>query len=281
MTEREDALKELGRILTERREQAGMTLDDVYDRTKIRLEYLSGIEAGDYTNFPEVVYVKGFIRTYLKLINAEDLKDEFMARLDQSNARTTKKHEPAPVVTSTPANLTEGFKPASHFWLFVALIAALVGTGIYVWYAFSYGGLDLSKVFNFNKPAVTVEPIVAEVEEPAEPEQPEPISEDQQIVEEPPKPEVKPSLEIVAVNNDVWIQVTFNDGTPQFTGTIRRGNSRTWNLNAPVRALIGRPSAAQVILNGKDLGIVNPRARKGETYVYNPDGTYQLRPQQR
>ena len=278
MTEREDALKELGRILTERREQAGMTLDDVYDRTKIRLEYLSGIEAGDYTNFPEVVYVKGFIRTYLKLINAEDLKDEFMARLDQSNARTTKKHEPAPVVTSTPANLTEGFKPASHFWLFVALIAALVGTGIYVWYAFSYGGLDLSKMFNFNKPAVEPEPIIAEVEEPPVVEEPAPVSEDKQVAQEEPKPEIKPSFEIRAVN-DVWVQISFADGTPTFTGTIKRGNSRAWNISAPVRALIGRPSATQVILNGKDLGIVNPRAKKGETYIYNPDGTYQLRTQ--
>ena len=65
MTERDDALKELGQIITERRENLGMTLETVFDRTKIRPEYLKGIEEGDYRNFPEAVYVKGFVRTYL------------------------------------------------------------------------------------------------------------------------------------------------------------------------------------------------------------------------
>ena len=77
-----DALKQLGKDLTERRENAGMTLEAVYDRTKIRPEYLRGIEAGDYRDFPEVVYIKGFVRTYLKLIGAEDMQEEFMKQLD-------------------------------------------------------------------------------------------------------------------------------------------------------------------------------------------------------
>ena len=52
-------------MITERRESLGMTLETVFDRTKIRPEYLRGIEEGDYKNFPEVVYIKGFVRTYL------------------------------------------------------------------------------------------------------------------------------------------------------------------------------------------------------------------------
>ena len=101
MTERDDALKELGRVVTERREDLGMTLESVFDRTKIRLEYLRGIENGDYKNFPELVYIKGFVRTYLKLIDAEDVQEEFMAQLDrafthapkrQSDPRQTKKN---------------------------------------------------------------------------------------------------------------------------------------------------------------------------------------------
>ncbi|MBQ9628326.1 MAG: helix-turn-helix domain-containing protein, partial [Synergistaceae bacterium] len=91
MTERDDALKELGRQITERRESIGMTLETVFDRTKIRPEYLRGIEEGDYTNFPEIVYIKGFVRTYLKLIGAEDMQDEFMSQLDRTQG--TKKQD--------------------------------------------------------------------------------------------------------------------------------------------------------------------------------------------
>ncbi len=283
MTDREDALRELGEILKERREQAGLTLDDVYDRTRIRLEYLTGIEAGDYTNFPEIVYIKGFVRTYLKLINAEDMQDEFMARLDQNNNPRKHEREAENVNifknSAAPASLTEGFKPASHFWIFSALIAALIGTGIYVWYAFTYGGLKFDELFSFNKPAAKVETQPEKIHEPDQEKLP-PVavvkSKDEKPAPpvEPKKPEIKPVLELRAVN-DVWLRVTIN-GNNIFGGTIKRGENRTFNLTAPARVLIGRPSALQVIHNGKDLGVVNPRAKKSETYIYNPDGTHQL-----
>ncbi|MBQ6435432.1 MAG: helix-turn-helix domain-containing protein, partial [Synergistaceae bacterium] len=80
MIENTEALVELGQILRERREDAGMTIETVFDRTKIRLEYLQGIENGDYTDFPELVYIKGFIRTYLKLIGAEDIQEVFITQ---------------------------------------------------------------------------------------------------------------------------------------------------------------------------------------------------------
>ena len=87
------------------------------------------------------------------------------------------------------------------------------------------------------------------------------------------EPAPTPSLEIHAAN-DVWMSVSFGNAQPVFRRTLRRGDSVRWDLTEPARVVIGRPSAAQVILNGQDLGIVNPRARRSETYIYNPDGTY-------
>ena len=281
MTERDDALKELGRIVTERRENAGMTLEAVFDKTRIRPEYLRGIEEGDYTDFPEPVYVKGFIRTYLKVIGAEDLIEDFNAQFNHNeHSKSQSKKDSVKSMNNILGNgssMPEGFKPVSHFWLFLVLVAALVGTGLYVWYAMSNGGLDLKnlKLFNFAGSGVgtissdilssDIEVDVTEIEDV--------VISDEPVISEEPEPEVKPSLEIHAIN-DVWLSVAFGNAQPTFRRTLKRGEMMRWDLEEPARVVIGRPTAAQVILNGQDLGIVNLRAKKSETYIYNADGTY-------
>ena len=289
MAERDDALKELGRQASERRESIGMTLETVFDRTKIRPEYLRGIEEGDYTGFPELVYIKGFIRTYLKLIGAEDLQDEFMNQLDRTQGtkkqdgmqnlrepRSGKTGNRKNNILGTGSTIPKGFKPASHFWLFLVLVAALVGTGAYVWYAVTYGGLDLKnmKLFNFNGAGgpMTGTEALSDDSLILSDDIGEPVSVDE-VVSEEPEPEPAPSLEIHAAN-DVWLSVAFGEARPVFRRTLKRGEVMRWDLTAPARVSFGRPTAAQVILNGKDLGIVNPNSRRAETYIYNPDGTY-------
>ena len=281
-----NSLKELGRLLTERRESLGMTLETVFDRTRIRPEYLRGIEAGDYTDFPETVYVKGFIRTYLKLVGAEDLHNDFMAQLDRvehsqqvGNKREFRQNSTGNGnILGSGSSMPKGFKPVSHFWLFLVLAAALIGTGVYVWYAITYGGLDIKnlKLFNFNTNGgltsveitsedMTIESVSGDLVEN--------ISLDE-VVEEPEEPEeITPSLEIHAIN-DVWLSVAFGNAQPTYRRTLKRGEVMRWDLTAPARVVIGRPNAAQVILNGQDLGVVNPSAKKSETYIYNLDGTY-------
>ena len=283
-----NSLKELGRLLTERRENAGMTLETVFDRTRIRSEYLRGIEAGDYTDFPETVYVKGFIRTYLKLVGAEDLQKDFMTQLDRMEhlQQPVNKHEirsnssGAANILGSGSSMPKGFKPASHFWLFLVLAMALIGTGVYVWYAITYGGLDLKnlKLFSFsnnNGGLMSIETISEDMTiESVSGDLGETISSDETVDDEgEEEEEITPSLEIHAVN-DVWLSVAFGNAQPTFRRTLKRGEVMRWDLTAPARVVIGRPNAAQVILNGQDLGIMNPSAKKSETYIYNVDGTY-------
>ncbi|MBQ7577643.1 MAG: DUF4115 domain-containing protein [Synergistaceae bacterium] len=290
MTEGNSALEELGRLITERRESIGMTLETVFDRTKIRPEYLRGIEEGNYTNFPELVYTKGFVRTYLKLINAEDLQDDFMKQLDRAFIPNSRKQELQRQrginnMLGNGSSVPKGFKAASHFWIFLVLVLALVGTGAYVWYAVNYSGLDLRnlKLFNFSGssnnglfdvPDNSSNDVITNLSRDVAAN---PVSVDKRVVSSEPvkKPEpVKPSLEIRAIN-DVWLSVAFGNAQPVFRRTLRRGDSMKWDLNAPARVVFGRPTSAQVILNGKDLGIVNRAAKKSETHIYNPDGTTQ------
>ena len=129
ISDRDEALRELGRLVAERREEARLLLEDVYERTRIRIEFLRGIEKGDYAGFPDLVYTKGFVRTYLRVINAEDLQEPFMGWLNRSMPRGPE----APTnVLGNGTSPTRGFRPVSHFWLFLVLLTALIGTEVYV-----------------------------------------------------------------------------------------------------------------------------------------------------
>ena len=276
--ERNDALSnlsELGREAAEFREEAGLTLEDVYDRTRIRLEYLRGIEEGNYDGFPEIVYIKGFIRTYLRVINApKDLLADFMAQLDRWQPQ--RQEIASANILGNASQGPKGFKPVSHVWLFLVLLAALAGTGCYVWYAWSNGNFDMA---NLRWPIFTQDGAVstdAQQEPQGKSDSPAeaPVSRDLPPKEEPkPEPQKKPSLAIQA-QGDVWMRVTIGD-TVVYNRTLKKGDTVEWELTAPARALFGRPNMANVTLNGKDLGLANPRgSKKAEAYIYQPDGNY-------
>lgn len=137
--ERENMLQEAGRQIQRKREELGLSLEDVHEGTKIRINFLQGIEQGDYSGFPGTVYVRGFIRTYLQFLGAEELWSEFLPMLSEG---VEKKQAEEPVVgTCTPP--TKGFKPASKFWVFVLLLMIVTGSGWYVWYSWEQSGVSL------------------------------------------------------------------------------------------------------------------------------------------
>ncbi|MCR5347004.1 MAG: DUF4115 domain-containing protein [Fretibacterium sp.] len=280
-TDRTDALKELGAMVTDRREQANLSLDDIYDRTRIRMGYLRGIEEGNYEGFPEPVYIKGFVRTYLRLIGAEDLMDDFMAQLDRLQPR---KQEPAGNILGTATAGPRGFKPASHFWLFFVLLLALAGTGGYVWYAWSSGSINNLSVFSMENWHWPLFPTGSGTSEDTPASQDAvlsvsgdvpaaaPVSGDARPEE--PKPKPRPSLMIQA-RGDVWMGVTIGNKSV-FNRTLRSGNTVSWDLTAPAQVRLGRPNMANITLNGKNLGLANSRgSKKSETYLYRPDGTWE------
>ncbi|GMA48914.1 hypothetical protein GCM10025857_02710 [Alicyclobacillus contaminans] len=52
-------MKELGRVLRNRREQLNITLDELQEKTKIRKRYLIALEDGDWDLLPGDVYARG------------------------------------------------------------------------------------------------------------------------------------------------------------------------------------------------------------------------------
>ncbi|GHV43983.1 XRE family transcriptional regulator [Synergistales bacterium] len=295
---REEALIDLGRMAKDRREESRMSLEEIYERTRIRLEYLKGIEQGSYKGFPDLVYIRGFIRTYLSVIGAEDLKDDFISWLGKENTRQD---------VMPPTNLlgngapTKGFKPASHFWLFLILFLILAGSGGYVWYSWT-NLMPGSR----NKPATPAEAAKTDESQKTPPSEnifagitskdssPDgspnnssdaklaastdntllsilpasaSVTSQSQTQASPPKPYL-----LIQAKGDVWMEVSIGDKVV-FSKTLQSNSEVSWDLIAPAKVRYGRPHMADVTLNGKALGLANPKAKKSETYFYNPDGT--------
>lgn len=63
--------KTLGELLVEQRGRAGLTIETVAAQTRVKLEYLQAIERNDFSGLPAAVFVKGFIRSYARVLEID------------------------------------------------------------------------------------------------------------------------------------------------------------------------------------------------------------------
>lgn len=63
--------KTIGELLVEQRIQAGLTIETVAAQTRVKLEYLQAIERNDFSQLPAAVFVKGFIRSYARVLELD------------------------------------------------------------------------------------------------------------------------------------------------------------------------------------------------------------------
>lgn len=57
--------------LKKEREQAGLTLEDVQNRTKIQIRYLQAVEEADFSVLPGKFYTRAFIRAYAEFLGVD------------------------------------------------------------------------------------------------------------------------------------------------------------------------------------------------------------------
>ncbi|MBF0189441.1 MAG: helix-turn-helix domain-containing protein, partial [Magnetococcales bacterium] len=69
----------VGRALRAAREQRGLSLEEMQQRTQIRKSHLQALEAGDLSRLPEPTFVIGFLRIYTRSLDLSE--PEFLATL--------------------------------------------------------------------------------------------------------------------------------------------------------------------------------------------------------
>jgi cytoskeletal protein RodZ len=74
------------------REAAGFSLQQVADTTKMRADHVQALEEGNYDVFVAPVYIRGFVRTYTRLLHLDE--PAIMAALEAELSQTRKFREP-------------------------------------------------------------------------------------------------------------------------------------------------------------------------------------------
>ena len=64
-------MRTVGEILSEKRKDLGLSLEEIEKETKIRRKYLEAIEKNDFAVIAESTIVKGFIRNYAQALELE------------------------------------------------------------------------------------------------------------------------------------------------------------------------------------------------------------------
>ena len=64
-------MNNIGEILKENREDAGLTIYQISEQTNISLHILKSLENNAYENFPGKFYYLNFLKNYLKAINCD------------------------------------------------------------------------------------------------------------------------------------------------------------------------------------------------------------------
>ena len=74
------AVKEIGAVLYEARTEQGLTLEELSERTRIRVDYLKAVEEGNPEKVPGEAYFRAFIRTYAREVGLDP--EELLVRYE-------------------------------------------------------------------------------------------------------------------------------------------------------------------------------------------------------
>ena len=122
-------VKSVGQTLREGRERLGLSVDDVVAKIKLASRQIVALEADDYKSLPETAFVRGFVRSYAKLLqlDAQPLLDALPgAERAQVTTELLKVETPFPVRSERQQNLN---------LLIAAFLLALVIAGFALWQA--------------------------------------------------------------------------------------------------------------------------------------------------
>lgn len=127
-----DYRQEIGRILSDARQSAGLSLSDIADRLRIRPVYLQAIEAGQFELLPALPQTVGFTRSYARHLGVD--VESSLSRLGediQDRIESTDYSEPEPIWTQVP--------PGRIAWVGAGV---LIGMALLAAVIFDFGSSD-------------------------------------------------------------------------------------------------------------------------------------------
>jgi cytoskeletal protein RodZ len=221
----------IGDTLADARRQAGLTITQVSQQTRIRESIIAAIEQGDFTACGGDFYARGHIRSIASVVGLDPMP--LIREYDEEHGppaamRAAEVFEPA-----TPIKIREprrfGFGKA-----IAVLLLAAIGFGVY----------HLVSTNNTKKSVATTATLRPTT--PTTTPTPHPTA--KPVAHKPKAPEAV--IRLVAVQN-CWVALTNASGQQLYQGTILAGTTKTWHEKHPVSMVIGNPMGIVLTVNGK------------------------------
>jgi cytoskeletal protein RodZ len=219
----------IGGTLAKARQDAGLTVSQVSDRTRIRETVIQAIERDDYTLCGGNFYARGHIRSIARVIGVDP--EPLIGEYDDAHGGSPQAipawqaFEP-----ETPVRIRERRSPNWSAAMAVALALVVV-----------YGVVRVAIGHEAHKAA---RPAAAPATASSTP-RPTPT----------PTPAPRKDVTVrVKAKRASWLNVRDSKGKQLFSGVIRAGQSEEWTAKQRIRLLIGNGGGVRLTVNGKDVG---------------------------
>ena len=223
----------IGDTLAEARRQAGLTINQVSQQTRIREAIIRGIERGDFSACGGDFYARGHIRSIARVVGLDP--DQLIREYDAAHGaphaiRAAEVFEP-----STPIKLKER---RSLNWSAVMILALviIVGYGIYHLVSGSpkatpsAAQTTIHHVHHSTVPHPSSSP----------PSSPSAATTARELV-----------IKMVVTNEPCWVGFTTLSGGYLTQATLPAGTTKTWTFKHAVDMTIGNPGAVELTVNGR------------------------------
>lgn len=280
------SLEQIGQKLKSARESRGLSLGQIYDRTKIPTTNLEAIESGDNEQLPEPVYVAGFIKRYADCVglNGQGLAEEYKVYVEQAsdngkgvfpswgsksaNKTRSVALQSAPVVHAHASKVTiEPPRPGllkSVFWPSVLIVLVLVCMGYVVMYQNqiymnSNHDTGLQGLRDSTSRFAGVEPTT--------PPTPTGTTTPSQVATTPSPAAATDCRVTLQASQHVWVEVkSLTTGDSIFTGFLEAGDRRDFVDKQGLKVSAGNGGSLNVSYNGKHETFGAPGKRASKSY---------------
>lgn len=250
----------VGTMLKSERERLGLSREQITEKTRMRIQVVEAIENEAWEALPPPVYVRGFLRSYAKILG---LSQEAVIDL------YAKCVPPAPVQIPHPDSSRNRRKKAWPVLLILAVLVAVCG----MWYFYpssqvNQGSREAEKKDREvapapSLPAVASPPPVRPAEEPVKTEATRAQSPSQEVpatpqgTEGPARDQAKDEDRWLSLTGTVrertWLRITI-DGKEEKEYMFQPGARPQWRGKEKFYVFIGNAGGIDFELNGKKVG---------------------------
>lgn len=239
----------LGQRFRTARDARGLSLSEVAEQVRIRAVYLAAIENEDWSAIGAPVYIRGFLRTYARFLglDAEEIVAEFNIGEGERGA-----------IVPTRGNIADmgrggrrGLPVSALIWIASAIAIILIAFVVYNELTLPKPGAVGILATPIPAPSTSPSPLATATPSPAASASPTPVAS-----ATPPPVGARLALHLTAA---CWLRV-WSDGKLVSQGTFAAGTTQTFS-GRTVSVLVGNAGAADVLVDGKDLGKMGARGQ--------------------